>query len=411
MNTIKFDGYTVKKRGNSWQLYVSTKLTGKPIRQSLNTYDYATALQRAREIYSDLQAEYDNTGLGKDSFKANAQDFIALTNNPQHKEYMERCFIPYFSEIIANKSKIKDINKLTNLDMIKYVEYRRKLVSGKTHRLSKPTTIIRENNTLKAFFKWCYTTGRLKKELKLPTIRSKENIYDENGNPIFDDLSGKRDAFTTEEVNKIFNTLSDEIKNEINQHTKRRKQLLYYYINILHHTGIRPVELRKLTWNQFIPKYDKGGLFVQVYSRKQNKKRDIALSPYLVNKLKELKAQQQSFCEQHNIPFNEEKIHIISICNSNVSTNRYEIKAVSELDNGFRKLLDRCKIPHTGNKVLYSYRHSYISELVQNEIPTINIAKQCGTSSKMIEEYYDQSSHLANMSQLFIKAPNEPVRL
>ena len=120
--------------------------------------------------------------------------------------------------------------------------------------------------------------------------------------------------------------------------------------------------------------------------------------------LNRLKARQKHFCELHGIPFNEEEINIISICNSNNETNHYEIKAVKEFDNGFRRLLDRCNISHTNRKVLYSYRHSYISALVQNETPTINIAKQCGTSVKMIEQYYDQSSHLANMSQLFLPA-------
>ena len=113
--------------------------------------------------------------------------------------------------------------------------------------------------------------------------------------------------------------------------------------------------------------------------------------------------QQKDFCEKHNIPFNDDEVHIISICNGNDEKNHYEIKAVNELDNGFRKLLDRCHIPHTNKKVLYSYRHSYISTLVQNETPMVNIAKQCGTSVKMIEQYYDQSSHLANMSQLFLQ--------
>lgn len=410
MEKIKFDGYTVKKRGNSWQVYVSTKLTGKPIRKSLNTYDRNTALILARDFFSELQAEYNSDGLGKYSFKSNADDFIATTNNPQYREHMNRCFIPFFSDKINNKAKIKDIRKLTNLDLVKYVEYRRAIVSQRTHLPSKPTTIIRENNTLRTFFNWCYTTGRIPKQLKLPTIRSKENIYDDNGNPIFDDLSGRRDAFTTEELNKISQTLLQEIKKEVNRHTKRRKILLYYYINILHHTGIRPIELRELNWSNFVAQYGTGGLLTNVYSRKQNKKRNIALSPYLVDMLKKLRNHQKTFCQKHSIPFDEENVKIISICNSNLSRNKYEIKAVKELDNGFRKLLERCGISHKNSKVLYSYRHSYISELIQKETPTINIAKQCGTSSKMIEEFYDQSSHLANMNQLFI-TPNEPVRL
>jgi len=75
------------------------------------------------------------------------------------------------------------------------------------------------------------------------------------------------------------------------------------------------------------------------------------------------------------------------------------------LDNGFRRLLGRCNIKHKNNKVLYSFRHSYITALVENKTPILNIAKQCGTGTKMIEEYYDQSSHLQDMALLFIKTP------
>ncbi len=402
MEKIKFDGYNISKRGNGWQIYVSKTLTGSVIRKSLNTDEKDIAIQRARAYYSELQAEYDTSGLGPRSFKANALDFIALTNNPKHKEYMERCFIPYFGDKIGNRLKIKDITKLTNLDLIKYVEYHRKLLSPKTNLPCKPATIIRENNTLRSFLTWCYASGRIPKELKLPTIRTKENIYDEQGNPIFDDLSGRRDAFTSEELVTIFKTLMEEIKKEVNRHTKRRKILLYYYINILYHTGIRPVELRELTWAQYIREYGAGGLLTDVYNRKQQNKRSIALSPTIVKILNKLYAHQKHFCEAHKIPFNDKDVKIISLCNTNRSKNFYEIKPIKELDNGFRKLLDRCGIEHSNSKVLYSYRHTYISTLVQKETPAINIAKQCGTSVKMIEKYYDQSSHLSNMEALFV---------
>ena len=400
---IKFDGYTIIKRGNSYQFYMGKELTGKIIRQSLKTTDESVALKRARELYLGYVADYSPEGLDKKSFKKNALDFIAITNNPQHKEYMNRLFIPYFSDIIGNKRKIRDIDELTNLDLIRYVEYRRELKSKKTNQYCKPTTIIRENNTLRSFLNWCYKTGRMKKQLTLPTIKSKENRFDDEGNPVFKDLSGKRDSFTPDEINLVFSTLKKEIANEINKHTKRRKVLLYNYISILYECGIRPCELRTLTWSQFVGDYADGGLFVDVYSRKQNEKRSIALSPNLVKLLNTMYEQQKDFCEKHNIPFNDDEVRIISICNGNDEKNHYEIKAVNELDNGFRKLLDRCGIKHTNSKVLYSYRHSYISTLVQNETPTISIAKQCGTSVKMIEQYYDQSSHLANMKQLFLQ--------
>lgn len=110
------------------------------------------------------------------------------------------------------------------------------------------------------------------------------------------------------------------------------------------------------------------------YSFKFNAEDSIKI--YLVKMLKDLKKYQQDFCKKHKITFDDAKIKIISICNSNLELNKYEIKAVNELDNGFRRLLDRCKIPHTNLKVLYSYRHSYITELIKKNISVITIAKQ-----------------------------------
>ena len=47
---MKFDGYTVIKRGNSYQYYMSKDLTGEIVRQSLKTYDEKTALKRASRL-------------------------------------------------------------------------------------------------------------------------------------------------------------------------------------------------------------------------------------------------------------------------------------------------------------------------------------------------------------------------
>ena len=407
MKTIKFNNYSIYERGNSWYIYVPQKITGKTIRTSLHTSNQTYATQLARKFFQDLEGIKTKD---TNSFINNAMDFLSVNNNPLHREYMNRCFIPFFSDKIGNKAKINDINKLTNSDILKYIDYRRKIPSQRKNNNQnipvKPTTIIRENNTLRTFFNWCYKNERIKKSLVVPTIKAKENVFDENGNPIFDDLSGKRSNFTPDEIKKIFQTLLKEIKNEVNRHNKRRKILLYYYIHILFATGLRMCELRNLNWNQFIPEYKSGGLLKDVYNSKQHQKRDVALSPHIVKLMTKLKRHQQNFCINHNLEFDENKIKIISICNCNLETNTYSIKQVKELDNGFRRLLNRCGFEHLNKKVLYSFRHSYTSTLIEQKTPIINIAQQCGTSIKMIENYYNQSSHLTNMDALFIPYPD-----
>lgn len=408
-NEIKFKEYKIYKRGNAWYLYIDKKLTGKNIRESLKTSTQTEAIEFARERFKQIKGEVAANCTFHNSFEANANEFLATTNNPQHKEYMNRCFIPYFCNKIGQKSKINDIRKLTNLDIIKYVEYRKKIPSKRKNNNTnipvKPATIVRENNTLRTFLKWCYENERINKPLQLPTIKTKENVFDEAGNPIFDDLSGHRDAFSDNEIKLILTTLLKEIRKTVNRHTQRRKILLYYYINILHQTGIRMCELRTVVWSQFIPEYREGGLLCDVYSAKQKKKRNIAISPELSNLLQKLKNKQKNFCKAHNLPFDENTVKIISQCNSNLELDKFELKAVNELDNGFRNLLNRCNIKHKNYKVLYSFRHTYITKLVESKTPILNIAKQCGTGTKMIEEYYDQSSHLQDMALLFIKTP------
>ena len=162
MKTIKFNNYSIYERGNSWYIYVPQKITGKTIRTSLHTSNQTYATQLARKFFQDLEGIKTKD---TNSFINNAMDFLSVNNNPLHREYMNRCFIPFFSDKIGNKAKINDINKLTNSDILKYIDYRRKIPSQRKNNNQnipvKLTTIIRENNTLRTFFNWCYKNERI----------------------------------------------------------------------------------------------------------------------------------------------------------------------------------------------------------------------------------------------------------
>lgn len=122
-----------------------------------------------------------------------------------------------------------------------------------------------------------------------------------------------------------------------------------------------------------------------------------------MKELLKLKTEQQEFCQKHNIPFDDNEVNIISLCNENVSKNKYELVRVKEFDNGFRNLMDKCGIEHKNKKTLYSFRHTYISRLIEKGVPVKNIASQCGTSIEMIEKFYDnKNSHMANREWLFV---------
>ena len=305
---INFNGYSISKRGNGWYLYINkVGDMEKPYRESLHTADEKDACAKAKEIVKRIMEEHLNKTSSQFGFVALVEEFLKENTYVKHKEYMNRCFIPYFGRDIKSKAKINDIRKITHTDICNYIKYRRSIKSRNNKgqeigNIVKNTTIKREIQTLKAFFKWCYNKGLLSKPIEFPEIKDKEQLRDENGNDIFEDLSGKRDAFTNDEVKNLLSTALSDIASTVNQFTKRRKKLQYTYIFTLNETGIRTCELRELKWSCFTVLADGSGTFYNVYSKKKKDKRDVAVSPEAVKELLKLKKEQQEFCQKHNIP-------------------------------------------------------------------------------------------------------------
>ena len=87
-NEVKFKEYKIYKRGNSWYLYIDKNLTGKPIRKSLKTSIQTEAIEFAREIFKQIKGETEENRVYNNSFQANANEFLSITKNPQHREYI-----------------------------------------------------------------------------------------------------------------------------------------------------------------------------------------------------------------------------------------------------------------------------------------------------------------------------------
>ena len=57
----------------------------------------------------------------------------------------------------------------------------------------------------------------------------------------------------------------------------------------------------------------------------------------------------------------------------------------------------------TKNHTLYSFRHSYITYRLLADVSAYDIAKQCGTSESMIEQFDDHVSPLQRAKNLKFK--------
>ncbi len=400
---IKNKNYQIAQRGSTYYFIVGKSLTGESIRKSLKTDNLEIAKERAKREYDLLLDAYATnlSNVNEKGFVHLAYQFLKENTYKKHREYMERLYIPYFGKTIGDSHKIKDVSKLTNKDLTRYLQFRRK-VKTRSGDVVKNSTIQREKQTLVQFFKWCYENDYIAKQLMFPSTSIKETVRDEDGNPVHSDLSGRRDRFTDAEVELIFNQYEKEITNETNRHQKRRKVLAYQVCQFLLNTGMRPVCLRSLNWSKFEVQEDGSSIFHNVYSNKTKNKRDIIVSPKMTQMLLDLKKKQETFAIEHHLTFDPEMVNVFSLCN-HTQEDGFEFKPVMEFDGGFRKLLVRCGIKGKYEKTLYSWRHTYISKMIEKDVPLKKIAAQCGTSVKVIEAYYDQSCNLIQKEDLYLE--------
>ena len=84
-----------------------------------------------------------------------------------------------------------------------------------------------------------------------------------------------------------------------------------------------------------------------------------------------------------------------------------------ELGRNFTVLLKRLKLQQGpgGTRTLYSLRHTYITHLLLDRVPASVIAKQCGTSTAMIEAHYSHITPLMYAKELVGNASSELTKL
>lgn len=71
-------------------------------------------------------------------------------------------------------------------------------------------------------------------------------------------------------------------------------------------------------------------------------------------------------------------------------------------NNWLKELREINYLPDTKNFVLYSMRHSYITNAIEKNIPLTLIAENAGTSVRMIENHYSHTSVMSEVSRKYL---------
>lgn len=401
-----------RRTGSSrWWVRFSVKGQGQ-IRLSLGTDDESEAYRKAQEQWfeANYRAKQGITAVGK-TFAQVAEEFIEQIERESERgerrreqvaafsAIVRRYFIPYFGQRPIDSVGDKDVTRYLEWRKdywttgpgkdIKFIEYLR---GGKTlrrpvedmRRLASPSSQRSEAVVLRQLFRQAARWGHIKQQ-SIPEVTSQKVP------------PSPRPSFDLEEFEHLqtvsLKRLADQ---EVNSHVRRDRTILHAYITIAAFTGMRPTELRNLNWGD-VRGYRSGRHLpigkrdIRIRARGKGKHREfIPLEGALpwFDMLWQLWEQARRNDADANTPGkvfepNDDDPVFATETGKRLGTFR---KGLSELLKAANLLTD-----HRGKRrESYSFRHFHISQQLMNGVDVFVLAKNTGTSPKMIDDFYGQ---------------------
>ena len=187
-----------------------------------------------------------------------------------------------------------------------------------------------------------------------------------------------RPAFTAEEYAKVRSGISAWIREAKNEKWRQTRLLLRDYVRVLAASGMRVGEANNLTWRDVVKFTDGNGNFnymFKVHGKTNSRTVIPSHSCYkYINELKERYPDAKSTDLVFRMPSGEKITTLID-----------QFKAVLERVGMLTNSLGE-------QYTLYSLRHFYAVNQLRQGIPVYDLAKNMGTSVKVIEDYYGKSA-------------------
>lgn len=309
--------------------------------------------------------------------------------NPRHlKDYkptVERYLQPFFGR--------KQIGQITNRDIAEYQKWRvaywitgpgakREMITyergGKTIRRPRPkgkppsrTTQNSELVVLRGIFRLAVREDLIK-EAQVPSVTMQKQRKREDN---------RRAAFSREEYDQLAQFLFEWARDKKAKNRERR-WLLRNYVLVLAHSGIRPgSETDNLCWKHVKEAKTKDGQsrFVLQVNGKTGERRPVVSGP------------GYSALNQIRID------HVAKRKKVDGNQSVFALPDGTPLPNDYLRQLFRTALQKAGllfdengaQRSLYSLRHTYATfQLLYSKVNIYTLAKQMGTSVRMIEQHY-----------------------
>lgn len=207
----------------------------------------------------------------------------------------------------------------------------------------------------------------------------------------------RREEFTPQEYRQLHRAARKWVDGAPHERSRWYRTMVYNYMLIMTNTGMRTIEAQNLRWRDIDLRSDSHGRsFVCINVRGKDKFRELVAA--------------------HNVASYLERIRAVSKATApdDFVFSTYDGKAaMSHYKRLIQSLLTESGLLYSASgsrRSAYCFRHTYATFRLTEGVDVYFLAKQMGTSVKMIEDYYGHITPAKNAEQILQGIPGwEPV--
>jgi integrase len=362
---------TIFRRWGTYYVRIRSSASGKYVWRSLRTTDEQIAIQLGRRLLFHLEQRAEQ-GLPPKSKSFSAVIDLYIRFRERDHQYGKTSSgmlrqIVRVSKFWREYAGHQPVEAIDDRVMREFVPWRRDYYS-KFKKLPKNAKLHPTDKTLqwdmmlgKAIVRWAHQQG-LRGDKPLPTVTftpKKKRV---------------RPAFELWEYRRLWRTLCRRVKSAKGDRTRRSRELLYHYVLVLANSGIRPGEahaLRVRDVHSFRDEKERKNFRLVV--RGKTGERDAIVRSVAAKRLDRYLTKRRA----------EDPAGLLFVTPAGSKI----ITLIDQMNAALREAgIERNSF---GEKYSpYSLRHAYAVNALRNGVGVFQVARNLGTSVRVIEEYY-----------------------
>jgi len=395
-----YDEALIYQRGEYWQMRMWLAKEKKYARFSLRTRNRDTAIDKAKKHYHELMAQ-----------QLAGKTYFSMTTKQGVEEYLKQRQLDMEAGLIV-KGRLSTIKthlehwlnyvgkdtKLKEMERTDCENYFHNRTKNKKKIPVSRSTVLNEQSSVNAMMSWLHKRG----ETYIEAFEFKKLPKVDTG-----DEKNRRNTFTEEEIKVIKTKLDefiDEGKKDLSLYGNLNKVITAYYLHIAIITGLRRGEQLQLRWSdiQWLEKYIKGEnnqeenipyslvkITIRGATTKVRKTRSFVVKDW------EYFDSLFTFLQARYVKANKDNKKATPFAKTLIfSTNGVTPITPRVILYHFDEALTASEIENRDARDLvpYSFRHYFITDMINKGATPTQVAETCGTSTAQIEKTYYHTS-------------------